>query len=254
MITTASTATTSRRSRRCKHWTVPRRSSISAPSQRTLSPTLRLGYLVVPPGLRDAFTTAKRLSDRHSPALEQDALADLIASGAYERHVRSARRRNRERRAVLLTSLSKAFGDDVTVVGADAGLHVVAWLNRVPRKYEKDLLARATAAGLGLYPVSPLYDPTTVASQPSIVGLVMGYASLGERELEQGVQRLAGVLEAFRTRAPSLPNSSKDAPRKNRNGLVQLSSRIANKAASGTSRKEAERPDLRSKRTNTLPR
>ncbi|QRM33301.1 PLP-dependent aminotransferase family protein (plasmid) [Microvirga sp. VF16] len=163
---------------------------------KTLSPTLRLGYLVVPPGLRDAFVSAKRLSDRHSPALEQDALADLIVSGAYERHVRSARRRNRERRAVLLASLSKTFGDDVAVVGADAGLHVVAWLNRVPKEREDELLARA-AAGLGLYPVSPLYDPAVPASHPGIVGLVMGYASLGEREIEQGVERLASVLDVL---------------------------------------------------------
>jgi GntR family transcriptional regulator/MocR family aminotransferase len=166
---------------------------------KTLSPTLRLGYLVVPPVLRDAFAKAKRLSDRHSPALEQDALADLIASGAYERHVRSARRRNRERRARLLASLSKAFADDVNVVGADAGLHVVVWLNRVPKEQEGDLLSRAAAAGLGLYPVSTLYDPAALASHPGVVGLVMGYASLGEREIDQGVQRLAAVLQAFRS-------------------------------------------------------
>ncbi len=164
---------------------------------KTLSPTLRLGYLVVPPGLRDAFVMAKRLSDRHSPALEQDALADLIASGAYERHVRSARRRNRERRAVLLASLARTFGDDVTVVGSDAGLHVVVWLNRVPREREDELLAKAAATGLGLYPVSPLYDPAVPGSHPGIVGLVMGYASLGEREIEQGVERLASVLDAL---------------------------------------------------------
>ncbi|QRM33341.1 PLP-dependent aminotransferase family protein [Microvirga sp. VF16] len=164
---------------------------------KTLSPTLRLGYLVVPPGLRDALVRAKRLSDRHSPALEQDALADLIVSGAYERHVRSARRRNRERRAVLLASLSTRLRDDVTVVGADAGLHVVVWLNCLPREREDELLARAAAAGLGLYPVSPLYDPAVPASHPGIVGLVMGYASLSEREIEQGVDRLASVLEAL---------------------------------------------------------
>ena len=166
---------------------------------KTLSPALRLGYLVVPPGLRDAFAMAKRLSDRHSPALEQDALTGLITSGAYERHVRSARRRNRERRAVLLASLSQAFGDDVTVVGADAGLHLVAWLNRVPREREDELLARAAASGLGLYPVSPLYDPAAAASHPDTVGLVIGYACLGEREIEQGVARLAAVLKALRT-------------------------------------------------------
>ena len=72
---------------------------------KTLSPTLRLGYLVVPPALRQAFAAAKRLADRHTPALEQEALADLITSGAYERHIRRVRRRNGERRAALLAAL-----------------------------------------------------------------------------------------------------------------------------------------------------
>ena len=88
---------------------------------KTLSPTLRLGYLVVPAALSAAFAKAKRLTDRHTPGLEQEALADLIESGAYERHVRRVRRRNGERRAALLAALTAALGDAVTVVGADAG-------------------------------------------------------------------------------------------------------------------------------------
>ena len=55
---------------------------------KTLSPLLRLGYLVLPPELVDAFRAAKRLIDRHSPTLEQDALAGFIQSGVYERHIR----------------------------------------------------------------------------------------------------------------------------------------------------------------------
>jgi GntR family transcriptional regulator / MocR family aminotransferase len=92
---------------------------------KTLSPTLRLGYLVVPTALTAIFAEAKRLADRHTPSLEQEALTDLIGSGGYERHVRRVRRRNGQRRAALLAALSVTLGDEVTVVGADAGLHVV---------------------------------------------------------------------------------------------------------------------------------
>jgi GntR family transcriptional regulator/MocR family aminotransferase len=66
---------------------------------KTLSPLLRIGYLVVPPTLQDAMATAKRLADRHSTTSEQEALATLIENGAYERHVRRVRRLNGERRA-----------------------------------------------------------------------------------------------------------------------------------------------------------
>jgi GntR family transcriptional regulator/MocR family aminotransferase len=164
---------------------------------KTLSPTLRLGYLVVPTGLAEAFAKAKRLTDRHASSLEQEALADLIGSGAYERHVRRVRRRNAERRATLLAVLSATLGGAATVVGADAGLHVVVWLNRVPRAQEDALVARARAAGLGVYPVSPLYARATAANLPATVGLVMGYASLDDRAIERGVRTLRQVLETF---------------------------------------------------------
>ncbi|MFC7554665.1 PLP-dependent aminotransferase family protein [Pseudoroseomonas wenyumeiae] len=164
---------------------------------KTLSPTLRLGYLVVPPALVTAFAKAKRLTDRHAPSLEQEALADLIESGAYERHVRRVRRRNGERRAALLEALSAALGDAVTVVGADAGLHVVAWLNQVPGAQEEALVARARAAGLGLYPVGPLYAAASMADRPRLAGLVIGYASLDEQDIKQGVEMLKKVLEGF---------------------------------------------------------
>jgi GntR family transcriptional regulator / MocR family aminotransferase len=161
---------------------------------KTLSPMLRLGYLVVPDALRDAFMRAKQLTDRHTPALEQDALADLVASGAYERHVRKVRRRNGERRAALLEALGAKLGDRVTVVGADAGLHVVVWFNDIPRKREEEMIRRGHSAGLGLYPVTPLYSAPGIGYRPDRTGLVVGYAGLDVREIRRGVDCLARVL------------------------------------------------------------
>ncbi len=88
---------------------------------KTLSPTLRLGYLVLPAALLQAFVEAKRLTDRHAPLLEQEALAELLASGAYERHVRSIRRRNAERRSVLLAALAESCGQAVRSRGPRPG-------------------------------------------------------------------------------------------------------------------------------------
>lgn len=164
---------------------------------KTLSPTLRLGYLVVPAALAPVFAKAKRLTDRHAPGLEQEALADLIGSGAYERHVRRVRRRNAERRAALLAALSTTLGNAVTVVGADAGLHVVVWLNGVPRAREGALAAQAHAAGLGVYPITPLYAPAPGAARPDTAGLVLGYASLDEQAIKRGVRTLGEVLGTF---------------------------------------------------------
>jgi GntR family transcriptional regulator/MocR family aminotransferase len=163
---------------------------------KTLAPTLRLGYLVVPPALSAAFAKAKLLADRHASALEQEALADLIGSGAYERHVRRVRRRNADRRAALLAALTDTLGHTVTVAGADAGLHVVAWLNQVPRAEEANLVARARASGLGIYPITPLYADAPADTRPASAGLVMGYACLDEAAIRRGVQMLGDVLRA----------------------------------------------------------
>jgi GntR family transcriptional regulator / MocR family aminotransferase len=162
---------------------------------KTLSPTLRLGYLVVPPALSTPCSKAKRLMDRHTPSLEQEAFAAFIDSGSYERHVRRVRRRNGDRRAALLAALSEHLGNQVTVVGADAGLHVVVWLDGVPQERAHELFERAHAVGLGLYPVGSLYLPSPSVSPPHIVGLVVGYASLSERDIVHGVRRLATMLE-----------------------------------------------------------
>lgn len=159
---------------------------------KTLSPTLRLGYLVVPRDLSPAFAEAKRLTDRHSPLLEQEALAEFLSSGGYERHIRSIRRRNAERRAALLQALAMECGTRLTVTGADAGLHVVAWLNGVPAEREAAIVEAAGAAGIGLYPIGPLYASGT--ERPAEAGFVIGYAAHDVDVIRRGVAGLARVF------------------------------------------------------------
>ncbi len=159
---------------------------------KTLSPTLRLGYLVLPAGLAGMFNEAKRLTDRHTPLLEQEALADLLVSGAYERHVRSIRRKNAERRAVLLQALSGECGPAVSIEGAETGLHIVIWINGVDASREGEIVEAARSVGLGLYPVSSLYDPKI--SKPGTAGFVIGYAALDTDMIRRGVSMLATVL------------------------------------------------------------
>lgn len=168
---------------------------------KTLSPQLRLGYLVVPYHLAAVFSAAKRLTDRHTPTLTQSALAEVLESGAYERHVRRVRRYNGERRSALLAAVRKHFGDSVTVSGADAGLHVVLWLHEIPRNKEAELVEAAKADGIGVYPVGLLYHGPK--HRPKMAGLVIGYASTPLADIERGIRKLARVVEALIAGAPS---------------------------------------------------
>ena len=155
---------------------------------KVLFPSLRLGYLIVPPPLVAPLAALKFLMDRHAPAFEQEVLADFIAEGHFDRHVRRARTRNAARRAAMLEAFQVALGDRVEIAGANAGIHMVVWLRDVSADRLDDLVARAAARGIGIYPVAPYY-----AAPPPVAGLLLGYAGLTEREIRDGI-RLLGQL------------------------------------------------------------
>lgn len=165
---------------------------------KALSPQLRLGYLVLPPELVPVFRQAKRLTDRHAPVWEQRALASLIDSGAYERHVRRVRREHERRRAALLDAVARHLPSDARIVGAAAGLHVVLWLPFLGRQDEPALVAAARDRGVGVYPVSPLFASPLPRHRPRHAGLILGYAALTVDQIEQGMHRLANVIAGSR--------------------------------------------------------
>ena len=156
---------------------------------KTLFPALRVGYLVLPPALVGPVLAAKWAADRFSAPLYQGALADLIASGQFERYLRRAGARNAGRRRALITTLRERFGDRVEIAGENTGVHLVVWVNDVPPRELDGLIARAARAGVGIYPVTPSY-----AEPPQRPGLLFGYAALSEGEIRAGVRRLAEVL------------------------------------------------------------
>ena len=167
---------------------------------KALSPQLRLGYMVLPHALVPVFRQAKRLADRHAPMLEQQVLASLIDSGAYERHVRRMRRENERRRAALLQAITQYLPKDVRIDGTAAGLHVVLWLPSLSAQQEAALVATARREGVGVYPVGLLFTPPTFDEPPRSAGLILGYASLSIEQIQQGISILAGVIAGMSTR------------------------------------------------------
>ena len=88
---------------------------------KTLHPGLRLGFIVLPPSLVDAFASAKGLSDRHSPGASQEVLARFIADGHLLRHLRRMRELYQQRQGVLIESLRKASGGALSLRARGAG-------------------------------------------------------------------------------------------------------------------------------------
>lgn len=154
---------------------------------RTVFPSLRIGYLIAPASLVSAFTAAKWLSDLHSASLEQQTLAEFIASGMYERHLRRLRRRTTARRKALLEAVEKYLGNRVEVTGEGAGAQVVLW----PKKHvsEEAIVAAAARRGVGIYGIAHCF-----LRRPSQPGFLLGYARLTEREIREGIRLLGEVL------------------------------------------------------------
>ena len=154
---------------------------------RTVFSSLRIGYLVAPMQLVDLFTAAKWLCDRQSATLEQEALAEFISSGMYERYLRRVRRRNSARRQALLEAIRTYLGDRLEVTGDGAGAHVVLWPKK--RVSESYVTSQAALRGVAVYEISPYF-----LSPKSRTGILLGYSRLNERQITEGIRRLAEVI------------------------------------------------------------
>lgn len=166
---------------------------------KTLSPQMRIGYMVLPRALVQIFADAKRVTDRHAATGVQRALARLLEDGSYDRHVRRIRRLQQARQRALLEALDKHLGDEVEVEGAASGLHLVVWFRALPATTERALVDAARQQGVRVHPIGPLFHPDKgrPAGQRT-AGLVMGYALLELDTIEEGIRRLADALRQVR--------------------------------------------------------
>jgi GntR family transcriptional regulator/MocR family aminotransferase len=154
---------------------------------KTLAPALRLGWLVLPPRLIDPVIGQKLLADHGCPTIDQLALARLLEGGAYDRHLRQARRRYRARRDALVEAVAMHLSG-ARVTGLAAGLHVGVRL-----EYPIDGLALMQAArrhSVGVYPLGYAYMEIRAVHD----GLILGYANLAEAAIDEGIRRLALAL------------------------------------------------------------
>lgn len=168
---------------------------------KTLAPTLRIGWLCLPAEQVAAATAARAGSDGGGNRIEEFALAELIASGGFDRHIRAARQRYRRKRAVLLEALAAEL-PDAPVHGIAAGLHAV--LELPPGSDEAAVVASAAARGVHAYGLATF---TRAREMPA--ALVLGYGQPGETELRRGV---AAIAAALREPAPATARPARSAP------------------------------------------
>jgi GntR family transcriptional regulator/MocR family aminotransferase len=157
---------------------------------KTLAPALRLAWLLLPADAVAAATIARASLDGGGPRFEEIALADLVASGAFDRHVRAARAHYRGKRAALLEAIDAGL-PGARVRGIAAGLHVL--LELPAGVAEAPVVERAAAAGVRVQGVA---DFTRL--HPGPPALVLGYGLPTIRELREAVAVIANAAAASR--------------------------------------------------------
>jgi GntR family transcriptional regulator / MocR family aminotransferase len=177
----------------------PERVVYAGSASKSFAHGLRLGWLVLPERLATPVAFERLASDGGGPVLEQLALADLIARGDLDRHLRRTRREYRRRRAALLAALAEHL-PEAEVTGVAAGLHALVLL---PDGVDEEaLLQRAAAQGVAVQGLGALRVTTT--GRP---GVVLGYAHLPPPAIARAVAALGATARASR------PGAASRAPR-----------------------------------------
>lgn len=153
---------------------------------KTLHPGLRLGFIVLPHALADAFAMARALTDRHAPGDAQDVLARFITEGHLLRHLRRMRELYPQRQQVLIEALAKASKGTLVLRPSEQGMHL---LHELPAGQDDlALSARAQEAGIMLAPLSRY----TITSKRR--GWLFGYAGYDTAALRAAANALGKLL------------------------------------------------------------
>ncbi|MDD0975947.1 PLP-dependent aminotransferase family protein [Pseudomonas fontis] len=151
-------------------------------------PALRLGYLVLPRQLVQPFSQCRALAVRHSEVGTQAVMAQFMAKGHFQRHIRRMRRAALSRR----NAVQAGWPQDIAGLGSlpevAAGLHLKVDVDNHAR--EQELIARATAVGVELNALSDYWLPDSDTPVDNRAGLVLGFAAVAEAEIADALARL----------------------------------------------------------------
>ncbi len=158
---------------------------------KTLFPALRLAYLVLPPDLVDPFARALNELYREGQLPQQAVLARFMAEGHYTSHIRRMRGVYSARHDALIHAIRHHFGDQLPVIGGDAGLHLVLGLpSHIDDQAMVERIARSKVVAR---PLSRYH-----LRQPAPAkGLLLGYGAVQEDEVAVNFARLAHAAQQF---------------------------------------------------------
>lgn len=173
---------------------------------KTLLPSLRLAFIIVPRSLRSSVHRAKFLSDWHSPTLLQAALAQFIDDGLFARHLRRVNGVYRERHELLTTTLTRDFVDHLELYPSATGLHVSARARHASVATVAEVARSAAADGVAVQLLSSF-----AVAEHRHAGLLLGYSGIATKDIEEGLRRLRHSFDSSSVRNRTPPLHSRKA-------------------------------------------
>jgi len=158
---------------------------------KVMFPALRLGYMVVPKDLVPAFSAARHAADIFSSTLYQAAMTDFIREGHFARHIRKMRILYSDRRKALVDAIQTQMGDRLEVIGAEAGMHLVALLP--PGTDDVAVSRNAAQKAVSVMPLSICYS-----KPPGKSGVILGYGGTNSQQIHDGIRKLRMCVQSAR--------------------------------------------------------
>ncbi|BCT93180.1 transcriptional regulator [Lysobacter helvus] len=158
---------------------------------KTLFPSLRLAYIVMPPALRQDLINAKFLLDFGCNTIDQVALASFMKAGAFDRHLRVAAKALRDRREALVQSLEAIDRGRLAYFDSRAGAHLLVWLKDVAAKEGAAFQRYLHEQGVGMHLIDPCY-----LVPPDGAGILMTYGALSVKEIRAAMSIFGKCLDA----------------------------------------------------------
>jgi GntR family transcriptional regulator / MocR family aminotransferase len=154
---------------------------------KTLFPSLRQGYVVLPPSLVDYFLSFRFRTDFRNSTLDQAVLCDFIVEGHLARHLRRMRNLYAGRLAALIEGGKRHLSGLLALSNVRAGLYTIGFLKNGMTSRQAETLA--AAQGIEVLAVDRY---TLRRTDPK--ALVLGFAAYDETAIERGLVRLAKAL------------------------------------------------------------
>jgi len=152
---------------------------------KSLIPSIRISYMVLPESLLEKYNQHFSLYKQTVSRLHQHTLWQFMINGHWERHLNKMRTVYRKKQTTLIRSIEKYLDRQVTVIGDEAGLHILLCIDN--QLSEKELIEKAKAYKVKVYPTSVYYKN----NQPEQVSnILLGFGGLTEEQIEQGIQLL----------------------------------------------------------------